>query len=96
MSTQKLITGILLGTSVGLLVGILFAPDKGSETRKKISRKSSDLAESVKDKFNDFIDSVADKFSKAKDEVVDDAVELYENGRHKVSKIKQETDKALS
>ena len=36
MSTGKLVVGVLAGVAVGALVGMLFAPDKGSETRKKI------------------------------------------------------------
>lgn len=46
---------ILLGFTTGLLVGILFAPDKGSHTRRKIADTGSDL----KDKFNDFVDQLS-------------------------------------
>ena len=48
---------LLTGLAIGVAVGILLAPDKGSETRKKIADKGKDL----KDKFNDFVDSWADK-----------------------------------
>lgn len=57
---SKLITGF----AVGLLVGILIAPDKGSETRKRISEKGKDL----KDQFNDFVDYWAEKFDSLKNE----------------------------
>ena len=36
MSTGKVMLGILAGLAAGEALGILFAPDKGSETRKKI------------------------------------------------------------
>ena len=58
---------LLTGFAIGLAVGILLAPEKGSETRKKIAQKSSDL----KDKFSDFVDSLADKFDSLKDEASD-------------------------
>ena len=48
MSSGKLITGILAGIATGALLGILFAPDKGDETRKKISKKGTDLTDSLK------------------------------------------------
>jgi gas vesicle protein len=48
---------LLVGFATGVLVGMLFAPDKGSETRKKITEKGTDL----KSRFNDFIDSLSSK-----------------------------------
>jgi len=50
-----------------LIVGILYAPDKGTYTRRKISDKGNDL----KNQFADFIDSVAAKFEHTADEVED-------------------------
>ena len=35
-NNTNLIAGILSGAAVGLTLGVLYAPDKGSETRKKI------------------------------------------------------------
>ena len=48
---------ILLGFSVGLIAGLLFAPASGTETRESISRKGKE----IKDKFNDLVDSFSDK-----------------------------------
>ena len=39
MSNTKAVLGFVAGAAVGALVGILFAPDSGSNTRKKISSK---------------------------------------------------------
>ena len=58
MSSGKVLLGVLAGAVVGATLGILFAPDKGSATRNKISKKSSD-----------FIDSVTKKFEKMKEDV---------------------------
>lgn len=52
MSTGKILVGVLAGLAAGTLLGVLFAPDKGSETRKKISNKSSDAIDELKDKFD--------------------------------------------
>jgi len=54
----KLIGALLLGAAVGGALGILMAPDKGSETRKKILAKGDDLTDALKDKFQDFLDEV--------------------------------------
>jgi gas vesicle protein len=58
---------ILVGFTAGLLVGLLFAPAKGSETRESISSKGRDL----KNKFNDLVDAVTDKFDSLTDDVED-------------------------
>lgn len=50
-TTSKVLMGIAAGTAAGLIAGILFAPDKGSETRKKIGQKMKGLADEVKVKF---------------------------------------------
>lgn len=52
MSAKK---NILFGISVGLALGILFAPRKGAKTRKKIAKRGSELREgwnNLKDKFH--------------------------------------------
>jgi len=52
MSRGKIILGILAGTAAGALIGILFAPDKGTETRKKIVHKGEEYVDNLKDKVN--------------------------------------------
>jgi gas vesicle protein len=63
MSNSKLLIGFLFGAAVGGVMGVLFAPDKGEETRKKIARKGNDVSDAVKDKFNEFVDEVKDSFA---------------------------------
>ena len=80
----KLISALLVGAAIGGALGILLAPDKGSETRKKISDKSSDLTGAVKDKF----DSIVKKFKKEVDAVKEQANEYVENGKSAVENLK--------
>lgn len=65
MSKVNVVIGALAGVAVGALLGVLFAPDKGTETRKKITKKSKDTTESLKNKFNEFIDNISERFEKA-------------------------------
>ena len=69
MSKVNVVIGALAGVAVGALLGVLFAPDKGDKTRKKISKKSKDTTDALKDKFNEFIDNVTDRFEKAKKDI---------------------------
>jgi gas vesicle protein len=69
MSSGKLVLGLLAGVAVGALAGILFAPAKGSRTRKRILKKGEDYADVLKEKFNDLLETVNEKMEKVKEEV---------------------------
>jgi gas vesicle protein len=74
MKSNNLLLGIAGGLAAGLVLGVLFAPDKGSNTRKKNAKKSSDLKSNAKESFDNFLNSVEEKYeklvSKAEDKFV--------------------------
>jgi gas vesicle protein len=53
-NNAKLIGALLVGATVGAALGVLFAPNKGSETRKKLMSKGEDMTDEIKGKLNDF------------------------------------------
>ena len=67
MGSGKVLASVLAGAAAGAILGILFAPDKGSETRRKIAERGTDLAGSLKDKVNEFADGIADKYDSVKE-----------------------------
>ena len=83
MSAGKIVSAVLAGVAVGAALGILFAPDKGSVTRRTIARRSKDFTDDLGDKANEFIDSITEKFESAKDE----AQRLAEKGKHKAQEL---------
>jgi gas vesicle protein len=58
INNGKMIGALLVGAAIGGALGILFAPAKGSDTRRKIMSKGEDLRDSIKDKFNGLIGHV--------------------------------------
>lgn len=50
----KIAGAFLIGAAIGAGLGLLFAPDKGSETRKKIFDGVKDLSEDVKEKVKSY------------------------------------------
>ena len=79
MNSGKVVLGLLAGMAAGAVLGILLAPDKGSDTRKKISKKSSDYTGSVKDKIKGLKKTMSEKFEKAKADVLDVAEQAKAN-----------------
>lgn len=82
----------MIGAAAGAIAGILFAPDKGSSTRKKIAGKAGDITDSIKDSFSKFVDTVKGKYHDAEEE----AEELSEKAGAKMSAAKKEVKQALS
>lgn len=72
MSTKsKIILGLVGAAAAGVVVGLLLAPDKGSEIRKKVKDTASDWAGHLTDLFANAkgeIDSLKSKGAKAASE----------------------------
>ena len=86
MSTGKLITGILAGAATGAILGILFAPDKGTETRKKIAKKSNDITDAIKNGFTTMSDAITSKYESIKE----DTAEILEKGKERLHNAKDD------
>jgi gas vesicle protein len=66
----KIVGAVLLGTVVGGVIGaglgMLFAPEKGSDLRKKLAPSSDYLTKNLKSKFQGLVSDVARKARSAK------------------------------
>ena len=84
MKQGNVVLGVLAGITAGAMLGILFAPDKGSKTRKHILNKGQDISDDLQDKYDEFVETMADKYDSAKKEVED----LIAMGQHKIDSAK--------
>lgn len=66
MKVGKMILGILSGAAAGAAVGMLFAPKKGADTRKRIADRSNEYMYETKSKFNDLADNLSHKYDSVK------------------------------
>lgn len=69
MSTGKVVLGTLAGLAIGAIAGILFAPEKGSVTRKQIMDLGDDFMDDMTSKFGQLSDSIAEKLEGTKKEI---------------------------
>jgi gas vesicle protein len=54
-TVSKVIVAGIAGLAAGVAIGILFAPTKGSKTRKRIKKKLLEFADSMEDRFSEKI-----------------------------------------
>ena len=55
---SKVIVALLVGLAAGAALGVLFAPDKGVETRDKLAESLKNLGESIKETAASEIDNL--------------------------------------
>lgn len=98
---------LLTGVAIGATIGILYAPDEGARTRRKIREGYGEKKDELKDKLNELSEQVKNKFGMAKmdlekgfDELVssvedkkDDVIATLEK---KLEQLKKEAKKATS
>ena len=79
-----LLIGAVIGGTVGAVLGILFAPERGRVMRKKLLANGGDFADSPKGKFNEFVEEVKGEAGTVKERVN----QFVENGDTRVDTLK--------
>jgi gas vesicle protein len=55
-NTTNVTIALLTGAAIGAVLGILFAPEKGSDTRSKLTRKANGLTDAMNEKVQELIE----------------------------------------
>jgi len=83
MKFAKTLLGLAAATGVGALLGVLFAPKKGSETRRDLAKKQKEYEKRLKKEYNKAIDKVSDDIKQADKKVSDAAQAMREEIKEK-------------
>ena len=89
MRSNKLLAAVLVGAAAGAVLGILIAPDKGSETRKKISKKAGDINETIREKINEMGEVIAQKYDNIRSEATEILEKTKGNGHKDTNETKR-------
>ena len=106
-SASKAVGAVALGVLAGTALGVLFAPNKGSKTRKKIAGNATKMAKDVKKKVTDEVKSLKKKAIKLekkaeniltdfKNGVEENATNLEKKVHDKLSDFKNSSDHKAS
>ena len=84
MKASNVVLGLLGAAAAGATLGVLLAPDKGSETRKKIATKGNDLKNNLKNSFGNLTNKASEEITKLSNkagDVMDEAKSNLANTR---------------
>jgi gas vesicle protein len=87
MSNKNLFKGIMAGLAIGGVIGVLFAPKSGRQTRQDLKRAYKATSKDIAKRINDLEDISQSKY----DQIVDAVVNEYQ----KLDSITQEQIEAL-
>lgn len=84
-STLEFLKGIIVGGAIGAIVGILYAPKSGKETREELSGKMDDLYTRAQEEYEQSLEKARNTYENA----ISRLKTLEENAKKKVGEVEE-------
>ncbi len=88
MKSAKVIFGALAGVAVGIQIGLLIAPEKGKDTRKKLTQKGEEYLKDINGQLDHLIKGFSEKFEKLNKDIAAVAEETKTKSNEWLSQAK--------
>ncbi len=92
-SSVNAILGFMAGAAVGAGIGLLYAPDKGTTTRKKIKNQAQKVSDEMKETVSHRIDELNKYVAGFVDETKSKIADLEKKTRQEVKDVKERAAK---
>ncbi|AXG73665.1 YtxH domain-containing protein [Flavobacterium arcticum] len=89
------LVAMVAGAAIGAVVGILFAPDEGSKTRKRIKEGYDSKKDELHDKLHELSEQVKGKFGSSKEDLEVGIDRLVANVEEKTDDVIATLEKKL-
>ena len=85
---SSVIGALIVGAAAGAALGILFAPHKGSKTRKRLTGKATDLVKNLKQQAKDQVKLLQENTEKLEDQASKHIAQTAKNINDGVDAVK--------
>ena len=85
--TVNAVLGLAVGTAIGVGLGILFAPDEGKNTRKRIKNTLRDKSDELSEELENLTDSVREKSLELKGSLEEKIDRLFSKSSNKAEDV---------
>lgn len=86
-STGNTFLALITGAAIGAGLGLLYAPDSGEETRKRLRKDAQDAQDRFNKRYNETTSNLSDKAKKARRDFEDRLEDTLSNASYKADEI---------